>query len=432
MQMWIIAAKSLMQHRRRTFLLGGAISGVTMLLVLMLGLFDGIQATIVESATTVMTGHINVGGFFKVTAGQSAPVVTRYEAVEEILKRDVPEISYIVPRGRGWAKVVSESGAMDLGITGIDIAQERKLKEVLKIEAGSLADLARPRSMLLFAEQAAKLGVSVGDAVTISAPTPRGVNNTLDVTIVAIAANIGLLSSWSTFVPNAALRELYHFNETTAGVLQLYLTHIEDVARVSEKARKVLAAAGYELLDKDPRAFWFKFDTVNREAWTGQKLDVSSWEDEISFIKTTVTALSMLGNTLIFILLVVISVGIMNTLWIAIRERMREIGTLRAIGMQKGAVVRMFLTEALLLSAASTLVGVALGLTACAVINASDIGVPQSVQLFIMRDHLRLLVLPRSVIGGVALIVASTSAIALIPSFLAARLKPVTAMSAVG
>ena len=35
-------------------------------------------------------------------------------------------------------------------------------------------------------------------------------------------------------------------------------------------------------------------------------------------------------------LLVIIAVGIMNTLWIAIRERTREIGTLRAIGMQRG------------------------------------------------------------------------------------------------
>ena len=41
------------------------------------------------------------------------------------------------------------------------------------------------------------------------------------------------------------------------------------------------------------------------------------------------------------------SIGIMNTMWIAIRERTREIGTLRAIGMQRRAVLWMFLLEAL-------------------------------------------------------------------------------------
>ena len=35
-----------------------------------------------------------------------------------------------------------------------------------------------------------------------------------------------------------------------------------------------LADAGYQLMDNDPRAFWMKFDVVNREGWTGQKLDI--------------------------------------------------------------------------------------------------------------------------------------------------------------
>jgi ABC-type antimicrobial peptide transport system permease subunit len=88
-------------------------------------------------------------------------------------------------------------------------------------------------------------------------------------------------------------------------------------------------------MDPDPRAFWFKFETVNREGWTGQKLDVTTWEDEISFIQWTVTAITWLSYTLIGILLVIIVVGLMNTMWISIRERTREIGTLRAIGMQR-------------------------------------------------------------------------------------------------
>ena len=92
-------------------------------------------------------------------------------------------------------------------------------------------------------------------------------------------------------------------------------------------------------MDPDPRAFWMKFEKVNREDWTGQKLDVTTWEDEMSFIPWTITAITWLSCMLIVILLVVIVVGIMNTMWIAIRERTREIGTLRAIGMQRGTVL---------------------------------------------------------------------------------------------
>ena len=47
----------------------------------------------------------------------------------------------------------------------------------------------------------------------------------------------------------------------------------------------------------------------------------------------------------------------MNTMWIAIRERTREIGTLRAIGMQRRAVLRMFLLESLMLGLVGTVGG---------------------------------------------------------------------------
>ena len=75
----------------------------------------------IDTATTLSTGHLNVGGFFKVTAGQSAPVVTDYKKVLEVVKKAVPEMAFAVQRGRGWAKVVSDTGSMQAGINGIDI-----------------------------------------------------------------------------------------------------------------------------------------------------------------------------------------------------------------------------------------------------------------------------------------------------------------------
>ena len=49
---------------------------MTALLVLLMGVLNGMRTTMLESATTLMTGHVNVGGFYKVTAGLRGPVVT--------------------------------------------------------------------------------------------------------------------------------------------------------------------------------------------------------------------------------------------------------------------------------------------------------------------------------------------------------------------
>ena len=63
-----IAIRSLLQHTRRTLFLGAAIAGITALLILLMALTNGIEETMLHSATTLTTGHVNVGGFYKVTA----------------------------------------------------------------------------------------------------------------------------------------------------------------------------------------------------------------------------------------------------------------------------------------------------------------------------------------------------------------------------
>lgn len=427
-----VAVRNLVAHRRRTLLLGGAIGGVTAVLVILMGVTNGMKSTMLESATTLMSGHVNVGGFYKVTAGQSAPVVTEYPKLIQKLRQDVPELDYISQRGRGWAKLVSDTGSMQVGVGGMDIGTEPGFRKVVQLRKGNLDDLNQPGTILIFEEQAKKLEVTVGDTLTLSAPTMRGTNNTLDVRVVAIAANIGMMSAWNTFVPSKSLRDLYQLKDDTTGAIYLYLKDMKDIPTVQQRLRTQLTESGYTLMDNDPRAFWMKFDVVNREGWTGQKLDITNWEDEISFVQWVVQALSAITGGLTFVLLVVIAAGITNTLWIAIRERTREIGTLRAIGMKRESVQTMFLAEALILSFVATITGALVAAGLCLLINAQHIRAPEVVQVMLLTEHWFLKIEPGSVVFAVALITGASMFVSLIPSFLAARMKPVTAMHHIG
>lgn len=430
--LWLIALRSLFQHRVRSALLGGAIAVVTALLIVLTGISAGMKSTLLLSATTLMSGHVNVAGFYKVTSSQSAPVVTDYRRVLETVKADVPELDYVVQRGRGWAKLVSDTRSMQVGIGGIDVVNEPGFRKVVQIKEGSLDGLARDDGLLLFEEQARKLEVKVGDKLTFAALTFRGTNNTIDVTVVAIAANIGMLSTWNTYMSDKGLRRLYQLNDETTGALQLYLKNIDDVKPVQERLRKALAAKGFELLDPDARPFFAKFDSVNRESWTGQKLDVTNWEDETSFVQWFVTILTVTFSVVITVLVVIIAVGIMNVMWITIRERTREIGTLRAVGMQRGGVLSMFVLEGFLLGVMGTVSGVGLGLAASAALNGAHILLPKGAQLVLMSDHLIVTPTTGWIIGAIVFITTAITVISLFPSFLAARMKPISAMSHVG
>ena len=426
-----IAIRSLLQHRLRSAVLATAIALVTLLMAVILGVAEGLNQTLIETSTTLMSGHVNVGGFFKPTAGQAAPVVTRASEVAALVRREVPELLYIAQRGRGWSKVISETNSKMFGLTGIDVDDEVGLKKVLVLKEGSLEALKQPGSIILFEDQARDLEVKVGEKVTLSAPTSRGVNNTLDVTVVGIAKSMGLMSQFSSFMNAKTLRELYQFNEDTTGALQIYLPSgdLQQVKKVQERLRLAFGNAGYQVMADDPRAFFFKFENVMREAWTGQKLDVTNWRDEVSFVSWTVDLMNYVAFFLGTVMLAIVCVGIMIVMWISIRERTREIGALRAIGMQRTGVLLMFLLEGFALATFSTIAGALAGAALSSVLNSAQIPLPIQAQLIMMSEKLVVIPTWQWALKSGGFIIAVITLISLIPSFIASLAKPVVAMS---
>jgi putative ABC transport system permease protein len=428
-----VAARNLTRHTRRNVFLGGALAAVTALLVLLGGLSAGVESSMMESATVLMTGHVNVGGFYKITSGTAAPLVTDYQKVLAETRKHVPELDYATVRVRGWAKGVSERSSMDLVLSGVDIRREPGFPKVVRVLSGRLEDLAQPGTLLLFEDQARRLEVQVGDVVTLSAPTTRGQSNTADVRVAAIARNAGLISAFTAFLEASTLRGLYNLREGNTGAIHLYLKDPRASARVAARLRDALGAAGWRIMDANPQPYWVKLlQIVPNEDWTGQKLDMSTWEDEMSFMSWILSAVRTLSTLLVFILMVIVVIGILNTLAIAIRERTREIGTLRAIGMQRRKVLWLFLLEALLLGASGTVLGALLGAGISAALNAAHLTAPESVEMFLMQQHLTLALQWRAVVQDVVFITAVTTVASFFPALRASRLQPVTAMHHIG
>jgi putative ABC transport system permease protein len=429
----LVAGRNLLQHTRRNLFLGGAIAAVAALLVLFLGLVAGFRGAMMESATTVMCGHVNVGGFFKITSGSSAPIVTDWPKVMQDVRRLVPELEYATVRGRGYVRAISDAESMDLVISALRIGDERGFRRVVQVTQGRLDDLAQPNTIVLSEKQAERLKVKVGDALTLSAPTARGVSNTVDVRVVAVMKSVGVLSSIFAFLPEESLRRLYQLNDRTTGAIHLFLKNPDVAPQVASRLLGDLRKAGYRVMDHDSQPYWMKLMMkVNSEDWTGQKLDVTTWQDEVSFLDSMLKIVSALATLLISVLLFIVVIGIMNTLWIAIRERTREIGTLRAIGMQRRKVLWLFLLEAGLLALGGATAGVLGGWGLSAAVNAADVKVNEGLQMLISQDHLTVVIRPGALVLYVVGITLLTALAALLPAMRASRLQPVTAMHHIG
>ena len=352
-----IAARNLRQGGKRTWLLGFALTAVSALLIFLLSLSNGVSDSMVRAATTLSAGHVNVSGFYKSSANAGgAPIVTKISEVREVVLSKLDNVETAIERHRGWAKVVSDTGSMWAGLSGVEINNEKLLLANLQLApeseyveggrseaVGDLKGLNQPNTVVLFASQAKRLEVKVGDQVTLRTETLRGVSNTVDLTVVAVMQDLGMMSSWNVFMPTANILNLYGLDPDSTGAMMLYLKDIEDAHDTMEKLRDTLQEAGYEILEHDPRPFFMKFETITGQDWSGQKLDLTVWSDEVSFMKWVLKAIDGVSFLLICVLSGIIVLGIINALWIAVGERTREIGTLRAIGMQQRGVLKMIM-----------------------------------------------------------------------------------------
>ncbi|MEM6532136.1 MAG: FtsX-like permease family protein [Myxococcota bacterium] len=430
-----LAIRNLVRSRRRSLILGGALALVTSSLVLMLALSTGLNDTIVRSTTVLLTGHVNVGGFYKYKATDAHAVVTEPDSVEAVVRETLPNVRSIVRRMRGFATLTSETDSLQSVLAGVAIENEPALLKALDPtgERGDVSRLAEPNTIVVFAEQARRLGVRAGDRLTLSAQLLDGTVNTADVEVVAVAEDVGQISGWNAFVNPETVRRFYRLGPDTTGVVMVYLDTIEKAEFASAELRRALESKGYELMRPVPRPYWEKFSLAAGQPWTGQRLDVSTWRDEAATLNWTISAVTTVSGFLLTVLLVIIVVGISNVMWIAVKERSREVGTLRAIGMSRGSVLAMLIVESSVLGAFFSTLGAGAAVFVCWAIDRLELQVPsEAMRAVLLSDVIHLSVSGVAVVLAVALLTVVAVLAGLWPAFAASRLPPITAIQRTG
>lgn len=424
-----IAVRNIVQHRRRSLLVAGAVAAVSFLVVALFGLIHAARSNLYDTATAFYVGELNLSGIYKLSPGSAEQMVTHADQLEALVREQVPETQSIESRIVGAATLSgTRVSVRNLFVAGMNPDEVERVGRLLHISEGKLSDLLQPDTVLLFRGQAKKLGVGVGDVVTLSGLTTRQAHNAIDVRVVAIADNSGGLLSHLALVPSVTARNFFQYREAATAMLQIQLTPGTDVNEVQERLRAALATKGHRLLEEEFHEWSEKEEWAESQPWTGQVLEVARW-DELIGQAGFLSAIDALIGLLTFLLLAIASVGVMNTMWIAIRERTKEIGTLRAIGMQRRAVVRLFMTESVLLGGLGGVAGIVLAVVVGAIVNVAHIPVPDTLQVFLgMGEFVTLQFSPGIVIGTTVTIVFFTAFISIWPSYLASRVSPITAM----
>lgn len=162
-----------------------------------------------------------------------------------------------------------------------------------------------------------------------------------------------------------------------------------------------------------------------RQRIVAQGYIVSALSDTIAQANTVFRAVQGILGLFGVIALAVSAIGMFNTMTIALLERTQEIGIMRAIGLTRRDVRRMFLIESMLMGALGGAMGIAIGFTLGMLLDlginalASRFGAPP-IQLFLAPTWFVLIIFAfSSVIGFIT---------GLYPSIRASRLNPLDAL----
>ena len=161
----------------------------------------------------------------------------------------------------------------------------------------------------------------------------------------------------------------------------------------------------------------------------GLKLRVIDWQAAAGDLGQFVFIAKAVLYFAVFIIFIVALVIINNAVMMATLQRVREIGTMRAIGAQRGFVLKLVIVETLLLGLVFGLIGTFLG--ALLVKWFGLIGIPsinEFLYFFFSGPRLYVGLGIGSLIGAFVIISVVTSVSALYPAIVATRVSPLQAM----
>jgi putative ABC transport system permease protein len=424
----LIAMRNLAQNRRRTLLLGGAIAAATLLLVLMAGMSNGVRQSMIRGLTATTSGHVNVEGIFKPTPDDTSTLIVDPAPLLEAIRKEVPDAELVVDRLSAELRIISPALTTRAEVTGIDLKREVRLGEVLKVVRGRIGDLSRPNTILLFEGHARRLAVTVGDSVTLTGETLLGAKNALDVEVVAIVQDLGRITTGTVLTSKQVVKDLLLVSPSSTSRILVYFSSLDVASERADHLRKAFARLGLRVLDPTNDPFWRVVQIAQGEEWKGQRIGVSTWEQALANFNWLLSLFKGITWTIVTLLLLVIVIGVMSTLWIIIRERTREIGALRAIGISRSGVLVMFLAETGILSLGASTLGALTGAGAARLLNLAHIKVGSSLHLFLMADHLVFASTPGTIGVAVAVITLVVTFFSLYPAYRASRLPPAVAL----
>ncbi|HKM07503.1 MAG TPA: ABC transporter permease [Sphaerochaeta sp.] len=332
-----LAFRNIFRNLRRSILSAVAIAVSALSIVMLFGLLDGMESDMANNLQSYYTGQVRIqnSDFEKYERYNPLHLGVDWKSLEPILA-NTSEVRAFTPRINFPANMyLGEKTHTVMGV-GMDFSREEAFIDFPSLlKEGRLPQEGKNEVLMGFA-LARDMHLGLGDKVTLLSTTATRGSNAFTFEIVGIAGlPIASLNANTVWAPIDRIQYFLRMDGISQEILILLKEGSDESLVAKQIKEEIQNTLGY---DTDTRS-WKKLNKI------------------YSMIKIAKVAYYFVA--MFFFILG--STVIINTTMMVIYERMREIGTLAALGMQGSDLTRLFLLEGFFISIIGSAVGVIIG-----------------------------------------------------------------------
>ena len=406
-----LALRNLLRYKRRTLLTGLLIGVGVVAVIVFVGLSSSFKHAVVSQITDSVLSHFQIHRKGYMASVDNLPLdrmlsARAFEKLSGILTQ-ADGVEAFSPRIKFAAMLSNYVETTNVRLNGVYPAKEKAVVPLLpsRVKNTIYEDVLLKQGDILLPEILAKgLGVGTGDTVVLVAHNKEGSVNGMTFKVAGVVESLMGPGGRDGYLHIDDAATLLRMESLEVSEVAVRTKNFEQLEAVSQRVQSILKT----ITDKQGKPIF----------------ELHTW-DELSPFYNVVRMIDVMTLGIRIILIAVVLISVLNVMIMSVYERVREIGTLAAMGTQPGRIMALFVAEGFCLGLVSALAGAAAGLAVLWVLNITGVDITFGRgQIFTLAPA----VAPLEVVSA-CLIVLSVSILAsLQPATKAAKLDPVEAL----
>jgi putative ABC transport system permease protein len=430
-----IAFRNLNRQKKRTLLLGGAIAFGIMIITLLNGLTAGATKNIKENFSYLLAGEVYLSEEIKREDGTVVEEFSDDEIIIEALQGVGITEEDIVRRSALFGTLLFNGRENIQSIIGVDWQAEDALRNRLSLIEGDIEAVANDERAIIISESVRdRLRIELGEEIDIRGETVTGQLNVGTFVVRGIMSDPGFLGNIASYANIDRVNRMINLKEGSYQTLNIALDEGVSVDLFTDLLYERLSEQ-VQMKDREGEldldfSFSLAFEQEAEEEWEGARFELTNINENplITLFDQAAVVINIIGFIVLLLVIGITIVGVFNTFRMIMYERIKEIGTMRAVGIQQPGVRSIFLWEAFALSIVGYLMGLVLAIVASFLIGLYKVPLDNAFSLFTFNGSLTFPLTLGSLIFNFIFIALLTVLGALYPATKAAKLQPADAL----